>query len=61
MNERELLESLVDAIDDIDDGCSYCIAGFVEKANEALEKDGVAYRYRKLDEDKEHHVEVIVA
>lgn len=44
MIEKELLEALIPAIEEIDGGCSYCISEFIEAANRGLEEKGFSLR-----------------
>ena len=45
MNEKELLESLIPAIAEIDGECPVCIENFCRKANLILEANQLPYRY----------------
>lgn len=45
MNEKELLESLIPAITEIDGECPVCIGDFCKKVNSILEANQLPYRY----------------
>ena len=55
---KELLESLIPAIDNIDGHCSVCIGSFVEAASKAIETTGFYYAAKSVEEgpggDYEH-------
>ena len=48
MNEKELLESLIPAITEIDGECPVCIGDFCKKVNTILEANQLPYRYEFL-------------
>ncbi len=45
MNEKELLESLIPAITEIDGECPVCIESFCKRVNSILEANQLPYRY----------------
>ena len=51
MKQKEVLEILIPAIQNIDLGCTYCINDFIDMANQHLAKHNFPYRYIFIDND----------